>query len=131
MASDSMERRLDPRIDVDLPLEVRTSGSARRDSVRISTRNLSASGALCYAPLPLSANSVLRCRFHLPSANGNRHRISTDAIVLRIDPAAHPEGHLVALYFVNMEARDREALRRFIFERLHDAAESGKPAVAD
>jgi hypothetical protein len=46
-----------------------------------------------------------------------------------MDPAAHPEGHLVALYFVNMESRDREVLRRFIFERLCDDTEGGAPAV--
>jgi len=121
------DRRLDPRADVELVLEVLPASPSER-SIRLLTRNVSSSGALCAAPVPLPPNSLLRCRLFLEGED--EEGIATDVIVLRVDQRPRAGGYMAALYFVEMRPEDRDRIRRFVFERLGEARRRPEPVAA-
>jgi len=124
------ERRVDPRTDVDLPVDlVPPVGGGPPLSARI--HNLSGGGALCTADASLRLNSLITCRIRLPVGGDWPEKVRTDAIVLRVDRKPGGPGrddvYCIALYFVDMDADDREALRRFVFTEIDGGA--GKEAA--
>ena len=125
-----LERRLDPRVDAQIVLEVLPSPSTGERPVRLMTRNVSSSGASCLAPVPLPLNSLLSCRLLLPDAP--EEGIATDVIVLRVeDRRPGSASFTVALYFVEMRPEDREQIRRFVFDRLGLERRRLQPAAND
>ena len=122
------ERRLDPRVDLELRVEV-TPPVGTGTPLAMRSLNLSVGGALCMAEVPLQLNSLVTCRIHLPGGGDWPKTVRTDAIVLRVD--GEPSGgdgeetYCTALYFVDMEPVEQEALRRFVFSHFERGAGNG------
>jgi c-di-GMP-binding flagellar brake protein YcgR len=91
------------------------------EPIRLTTRNLSTSGALCLSPVSLPLKNILPCRLLLPGEGPEG--IPADVIVLRVESsiAAATSSYQVALYFVEMRSSDREKIRRFVFEAIATA----------
>jgi c-di-GMP-binding flagellar brake protein YcgR len=115
------ERRLDPRGNIQVALEVLPSPVTGEEPIRLTTRNLSTSGALCVSPVSLPLKNILPCRLLLPGSGPDG--VPADVIVLRVESsiAAAASSHQVALYFVEMRSSDREKIRRFVFEAIASA----------
>jgi c-di-GMP-binding flagellar brake protein YcgR len=123
------ERRLDPRVSAQVALEVLPSAVTGEEPIRLTTRNLSTSGALCVSPISLPLKNILPCRILLPGTGPDG--IPADVIVLRVESsiAAIASTYQVALYFVEMRSGDRERLRRFVWESIASARKP-EPSVA-
>jgi len=123
------ERRLDPRVSIQVALEVLPSPVTGDSPIRLTTRNLSTSGALCVSPVSLPLKNILPCRILLPGSGPDG--IPADVIVLRVESsiAAATSSYVVALYFVEMRSGDRERIRRYVFESIASARKP-EPTVA-
>jgi len=110
------ERRRAPRVAERVAVTMTDAGA----QLTAETKNLSASGAYCTLNQFLAPMTKLQLRFELPG--GVRHRtIRCSGVVVRVEPviATADRGHYhVAIFFTDLAPRDREAIARFVQQRL-------------
>ena len=93
------------------------------------SHNLSSGGVLCISQAPLDGDSLVTCAIRLPESEAWPAEVRTDAIVLRSRRAREShdgaETWVVALYFIDIASKDREALKRFVFATLQNQGSDG------
>ena len=112
------ECRLDPRAAARVRVTVFGAGPGASD-VAMTTRNLSASGALCESSLAISLALQTTARLDLTDDSGAPHPVVVACLVVRIEGSGP---FLVALHFVNPPARVLEVLKRFVTRALRAPA---------
>lgn len=108
------DSRIDPRAVVQVRV-VLFGISEEHTKVEGTTRNLSATGALCEVPIPPLLGSPLRVQIDLTNDAGDPHPVVIQVLVLRVegrDPC------LVALHFVEPPQRIQNDIKRYVFSRL-------------
>ena len=109
--------RLEPRVPVELSLELTYPPPRDEEGLCLDVVNLSGSGALCRSPIPMAVRSQVEGRIVLPSPDGKNATLLVRALVLRSDPVEGAQGHehIVALHFDELETDQKKTLRRFVF----------------
>jgi hypothetical protein len=101
------ERRLHPRYTVEG--EIQLGGAASGPAL---LRDLSMSGLSCLSPQPFDDMTVLEIEMRLPGAEGGTPFKAGGAVV-RCEPTP-AGGHLVAVFFTQMDASNSQVLSEFI-----------------
>lgn len=122
------ERRLYPRLDVDIGARMVLEGSAETLVVRVS--NLSVTGAAVESEAgPDPGGRISSLVFELPSVNAGSGEAETVSIDLaatvsrRITVAPQPgeePGYILGLEFQGLEEPVRRLIHRFVFQRIMD-----------
>lgn len=114
--------RLDPRIAVRLRVDIQypLRGAHWR---RADTFDLSASGTYLRCDLDLPLKAQVGSRLYLPPVGGEEdHLIDTDSVVVRVDaPEPGTKEWRYGLYFLNLNEKDLQVLRRFVFASIQSA----------
>lgn len=111
-----VERRRAPRIITRLPMAVTDGDKA----FVVTTKNISASGAYCQVGRFFPPMTKFRIKLELPTCPKST-RIRCHGVVVRMDPAVakvRRRQYHMALFFNDIETRDREAITRYVQERL-------------
>jgi hypothetical protein len=119
------ERRRAERVRAPRDLELRLVGNA--DVLRI--RDVSSSGVCCTTAQPFPVMSKVHLILVLPDGRGGNVEVPSHGVVVRCErsadarPAdgrsAHAESaHEIAVFFTEIDDRDREALSDFV-QRVH------------
>ncbi len=111
-----MERRAAPRIVTRLPMAMTDGGKA----FVVTTKNLSASGAYCEVGRFFPPMTKFQIKLELPT-RPKPIRIRCQGVVVRVNPAAaqaRRRQYHMALFFNDIELRDRDAIGRYVQERL-------------
>ena len=103
------ERRLHPRYVVEGTIEL-----AGADGPAF-LRDLSMSGLSCLAPRPFEDMTVLEIAMHLPFPEGKK-LFKAGGAVVRCEKSK-AGGHLVAVFFTQMDAANSRVLSDFISEQ--------------
>ncbi|HEU4402199.1 MAG TPA: PilZ domain-containing protein [Candidatus Polarisedimenticolia bacterium] len=114
MAKDRLDVRLDPRVSTRVRVTVFGDPPGQRE-IAMTTRDLSAGGALCDSPHPLPLGRPVRMRLDLADDSGAPHPVVLKAIVLRVEGESP---HVIAFHFVEVPARLLELIRRFVLSTL-------------
>jgi c-di-GMP-binding flagellar brake protein YcgR len=113
------ERRRAPRVAERVTITVRADGPP----VEAETKNLSATGAYCLVDRFVPPMTKLDLRFELPQPSGHA-RVHCQGVVVRMEPViASPEQgrYHMAIYFTTLSTRDRQAITRYVQQRLSSA----------
>ena len=115
------ERRLNPRARVQIRLELCDMETGRKGTFQ--TTNLSVDGAECSGRLVLKVGSLLHGKMALPLSEAGRDVdvvLEVKARVTREAPTHHRQGdaacHSFGIEFLDLSNRDRDEMRRFLFE---------------
>ena len=117
------DRRRSPRVAERVPFAI-TEGRA---AVQAESVNLSAAGAYCTLERFIAPMTKLQLDYELPDpagggAGGNRRiRIRCTGVVVRTEPVVtSPEAgrYHIAIFFTDLNERDRSAIARFVGQRL-------------
>ena len=111
--------RLDPRVAAKLRVDVEYP--PRGDAwTRAESIDLSASGVYVRCGQTLPLKSQVGCRVFLPASGAEEDNlVDTQAVVVRVDlPETGSKEWRYGLYFLNLEERDLEAIRRFVFSSM-------------
>ena len=114
-----MERRAAPRIITRLPMAVTDGGKA----FVVTTKNLSVSGAYCEVGRFFPPMTKFQIKLELPT-RPKPIRVRCQGVVVRVDPATAPikdrgrRQYHMALFFNDIEVRDRDAIGRYVQERV-------------
>ena len=111
------ERRRAMRVAESLPFKI-----AHQDyEIEAVTVNISAVGALCRVERDIPMMTQLRVALSLPALRKGARRpkvISLKGAVVRKDRDPLTQRYLLAVYFSDIRAQDREFLKKFIESRL-------------
>ena len=111
MVKITQEKRLDPRVRVQVRVELCDPGRTRNRVLQ--TTNLSACGARCTGRALLEVGSVIEARLVLPFAEGGRDRetvVSVKARVMHASAQLDPTGtELLSEYGLSFEGLDEAA----------------------
>ncbi|MBM3286328.1 MAG: PilZ domain-containing protein [Candidatus Eisenbacteria bacterium] len=107
-----MERRGHRRAAIRIVSEFGDPGSA----TRIETVDFSASGVSFWLNRPMQTMTKLALRFEFPEyGNGEARAVSAEAIVVRCQKDAAPEGRwIVAAAFTGLSPADREFISSYV-----------------
>jgi hypothetical protein len=86
----------------------------------VTTKNLSASGAYCEVGHFFPPMTKFRIKLELPT-RPKTTRIRCQGVVVRTNPSAvkpRQRQYHMALFFNDIESRDRDAIGRYVHERL-------------
>ena len=105
------ERRLHPRYTVKgkVELAVGKEGPA-------VLRDLSMSGLSCISPRPFDEMTVLEINMQLPLKSGKK-AFKAGGAVVRCDKSREGGGHVVAVFFTQMDAANSKVLSEFIHDQ--------------
>ncbi len=117
MSQHRNDPRLDPRATVRLKALLFDAGPDH-GAVEMTTRNLSAGGALCESNLHVTLGRSLTLRIDLPDGPGGVRPVVVGAMVLRVEGDGP---FLVALHFVDPPVRVVDILKRFVARSLQAA----------
>lgn len=112
----SSERRRAPRVAERVKVTVHGDGPP----LEAETKNLSATGAYCLVDRFVPPMTKLDLRFELPQPSGHA-RVHCAGVVVRMDPVitqADRGRYHMAIYFTALSARNRQAITRYVQERL-------------
>lgn len=112
-------RRLNPRLEIELPAEVRVSAKDRPLPGKIA--NLSVGGAAVLTDAQLPPHSLVdQFRFVLPD-RPEPETVETTAVVVHARPHLNDQGaieYISGLHFLGLETSTFERLERFVSEKL-------------
>ena len=112
MSRAQSERRSAPRASADLPLHVAGKGGPRPARLQ----NISQSGLCCHYDEPVAEMTVMEVDLVLPDDEPRRVR----GVVVRCEKEqeAKARGYEVAIYFTDLEATTRKAIRSYVLSRV-------------
>jgi len=107
------ERRQSPRIDNNIPLKI----SSEEFDVVTESKNLSASGAYCLVEKPLEPMTKLKIQLLIPLKKKNKttvKKICCEGVVVRSQPSLDNNGYRVAIYFSNIQEKDKKCISQHV-----------------
>ncbi len=112
------ERRRAPRAPERIELAISEEGQ----ELRTETKNISAAGAYCTLERFIPPMSKLELRFDLPTVgSARRSKVRCNGVVVRVEPVV-TDGEAMryntALFFTDIDERDRQTISQFVRERL-------------
>ena len=121
----SEQRRLNPRLEIELPAEYRVESFDRPCPGRIA--NLSAGGAAVVTERQLPPHSLLdQFRFALPD-DVSAEPVEATAVVVHARPYLNDDGvieYCSGVHFLGLQTETFERLERFVWERLQSPPSS-------
>jgi c-di-GMP-binding flagellar brake protein YcgR len=125
MISVTDRRRLNPRLEIELPAEYQIGVSDEPRQGMIA--NLSAGGAAILTETQLPPHSLVdQFRFALPVENGSQEALEASAVVVHAHPFLTDEGNISyfsGLHFLGFESQAFERLEEFVVQGLARAGE--------
>lgn len=106
------ERRLYPRVDTQLPLQIAANGY----KFATSTQNVSGSGAYCHIDKYIPPFTKLAIKMLLPVVSENKRKeynIDCKGVIVRTNDEEQG-GFNIAIYFNEMDQNQREKISRYI-----------------
>ena len=100
------ERRINKRLDTKFEI----SYVHENDYLISFTKNISAEGMFVYTERPPAVGSTIKLIFSI----GNLKKIETNAEVIWVNKGASSKDHGMGLKFLNMPARDKDAILKEI-----------------
>ncbi len=117
MGNEARGQRVDPRAAT--RLRVVAFGAVQdHPELEMTTRDLSAGGALCESRVPVPLGRSVRLRLDLTTDSGTLQPVALQAIVLRVEGSGP---FTVAFHFVNPPERVRDLIRQFVFRSPQEA----------
>ncbi len=110
------ERRVAPRITERVALSIHDAGT----QITTESKNLSASGVYCTLDRFIAPMTKLALQFDLP-AGARKTTVRCTGVVVRVEPTIANAEHgqfNVAIFFTELAPRQREAIGRFVRQRL-------------
>ena len=110
------ERRVAPRITERVALSIQDAGA----QITTESKNLSAAGVYCTLDRFIAPMTKLALQFDLPGG-ARRATVRCTGVVVRVEPtiATAERGQFnVAIFFTELAPRHREAIGRFVRQRL-------------
>lgn len=118
MGQQTGDARVDPRVDVRVPVVV-FGAAPDRQEIEMVTRNLSAGGTLCESAVSVPLGTPVSLRLDLADEAGVVHPVVSGAIAVRVEGAGP---FTVAFHFVNAPARVVDRVKRFVFRALRSSS---------
>lgn len=110
------ERRVAPRVTERVSLSIHDAGA----QITTESKNLSASGVYCALDRFIAPMTKLALQFDLPGG-ARRTTVRCTGVVVRVEPtiANAERGQFnVAIFFTELAPRHRDAITRFVRQRL-------------
>jgi len=107
------ERRLHPRIDEKLPIDVEANGY---DFIT-TTKNISCLGAYCHIEKYIPPFTKVHTKLSLPVSNetGKKDlRVECDGVVVRTEDAPDKKGFNIAIFFNAINEAQRKRISQYI-----------------
>ncbi|HOD12399.1 MAG TPA: PilZ domain-containing protein [Candidatus Omnitrophota bacterium] len=109
----SKERRRSPRIENNIPLKI----SSEDFDIVTESKNLSCSGAYCTVSQYLEPMTKLKVQLLLPLRRNNKlstKKVSCSGVVVRTEPYPQQNNFNVAIYFNDVQDRDKKVIAEYI-----------------
>jgi len=107
------ERRIHPRINQTLPINVVANGY---DFVT-STVNLSCVGAYCWIDKYVPPFTKVRIKMNLPTAKNGQNQVECDGVIVRAEDEAKG-GFNIAIYFNKITDAPRKRIMQYVSQFL-------------
>ncbi len=114
------ERRLHPRVNLQLAAEIKDAG--RSGWERVLLVDISAGGCAIHAAADLPLQSEVLIRFGLPMAEEDDREVQASCLVVRTARAACIDESLpvlIALHFLPLAGEDFDYIRRWVWSRMN------------
>jgi c-di-GMP-binding flagellar brake protein YcgR len=114
------ERRLHPRVNLQLAAEIRDAG--RSGWERVLLVDISAGGCAVHAAADLPLQSEVLIRFSLPTTGEDDRELEASCLVVRVTRAACIDESLpvlIGLHFLSLAGEDFEYIRRWVWSRMN------------
>lgn len=112
----SKERRISPRIELELPLKIAVNGYR----FETSTQNVSNAGAYCHINRYIPPFTKLAVKMILPIVNNNKKEectVDCKGVIVRINDVAEG-GFNIAIFFNEIKALHKEKISKYISQFL-------------
>ena len=114
------ERRIHPRVNLQLAAEIKHAGQSGWE--RVLLVDISAGGCATHAAAEFSLQSELRIRFGLPTEGEVDREVEASCLVVRKTRAACIDESLpvlIGLHFLSFAGEDFDFVRRWVWSRMN------------